>query len=82
MRNRRRDSKQVAGAQPLGKIARRKNQDTVLGAAALRLEADDDPLFDPRMVLDEGPEPRQVVRRDLGGGLGLDRELQSSGRMA
>ncbi len=71
----RRDSKQVAGAQPLDKIARWKNQDTVLGAAALGLEADDDPLLDPRMVLGEGPESLQVVCGDLGGGLGLDREL-------
>jgi hypothetical protein len=68
-------SEQAARAQPLGEVARRKNQDTVLGAAALGLEADDDPLLDPGMVQSERPQPLQVVRGDLGGGLDLDREL-------
>ncbi len=66
---RRRASEQLASAELLDEVARRKNQDTVLGGATLGFEADDKSVLDPGMVLGERPQPLQVVRRDLGGGL-------------
>ena len=62
-------SEQVAGAQSLVEVRRGEDQDAVVGPAAPPLEADDNALSGPRVILRQRAQSLQVIRGDLGAAL-------------
>jgi len=71
---RRAGSEQGAAAQPLHEVAPGKDENAILRATAGASRQTTIRCLIRGMVLSEGPEALQVVRRDFRGGPGLDRE--------